>query len=736
MFKNSKKLLLSLLFVLTFGLVSISVPATVEAKPHIKGRVYTETGARIPPSLSAPVPDRVIWRWEENVSPDGEDWEERGGQLGTGVFSTSGWDEENSSKYFHFRPTNDTPGCTNIRRRVITIDPDTNYPGTFTTANEYTIIRPGQSTIVVDSLDEAYRRIGNNEFDIWMRVNYLTPTQPPIPPQPLPLSCRNLTLTRTAMMAGENTTLTSEATGEFDSAWYTVFNRDNMRPTGGAFPVCVSGGNGHPDCPPGSSPLTISGQRGSNNTASTTITYEQINIVDLKTNQRLIRPSFTAYFSRNGQITPPVAACIKNLDLVSCGGVTPTAVNLSPTTLRTQVNATSIPNSGLEDVRYGLYSAGVPVCGDPTRIDDFPELISRPDTRCPPNQQHILIDGYVQNTGESLVGTGDFNYETLRNFVQSGQNYNFTAFVKVSGREVGSQQQCIGSLRVTIPNPPPTAAICRSKEALNLNNVVIPENTALTPGTEFKYRINLTNPSNRAVTITDTVPSQLQITAIESPASGCTVNGQTNTVSCTGITGTSVVFKVKIRDNATGGFTNRARVTDALLGIPSTCTVAHTVTPSTPQQCGQTCTVPDAGGQGNCAAGFICDNTRTTPLCVIPECQGQQCTCTPPTTPPTNAPGPMCLRIALNAPRTPPQIGDSVNLTCGRVNYPNVSYQFRYRRNAGEWQNVQPATTGSNISQNFTITDWGTFDAQCRLCVGGSANIQGTCQEWQNPITR
>lgn len=424
-----------------------------------------------------------------------------------------------------------------------------------------------------------------------------SPTPTPTPtPTPSPFSCVRVDMVPNSgtLQAGSNRTLNSLVNRQtIRTAYYAVYKSfPPGHPQSGenGQPVCVSAGGTDPDgttC--GSNKqLTFTANVNSPTTSEMSTSYEALAIPDVNgvVNRYISMTAF--HTSTDGQFAGSAAACIKNFALAACGGVNPNTVNLSQTSQTVSVRATSVPPEGLESALFGLYRNGQRVCADPSVIANYPELVAGTDFNgCPivngVQHRQIMVRTTVTGTHTSKVATGEFRYATMRALLENNVNYNFTAFVTVNGQQVGSQAQCIGSLRV---------------------------NTVFTQS------------------------------PVPSPS------------------------------------------------VSPTPTPRVTPTPT----------------------------PRVSP--------------TPPTSLP---PGPMCLSIRLNAQRTPPQIGDSVNLTCGRVNYPNVSYQFRYRRNADAWINVNAASTGSNISQNFTITASGTFDAQCRLCIGGTNNIQGTCQEWQSP---
>lgn len=137
-------------------------------------------------------------------------------------------------------------------------------------------------------------------------------------------------------------------------------------------------------------------------------------------------------------------------------------------------------------------------------------------------------------------------------------------------------------------------------------------------------------------------------------------------------------------------------------------------------------------------------NTPTRTPTLVPS---NTLTLTPtrtPTTPPgvtasvTTAPtvtqaGGTCNSIMISyantgAPVISPRKGDSINFTCGVVNGA-FRYEFRLREpGSNNYITLVPISTGSRVSQPYTITQAGDFSGQCRMCTGSA---DSTCQAWE-----
>ncbi len=86
----------------------------------------------------------------------------------------------------------------------------------------------------------------------------------------------------------------------------------------------------------------------------------------------------------------------------------------------------------------------------------------------------------------------------------------------------------------------------------------------------------------------------------------------------------------------------------------------------------------------------------------------------PPDTPPNTPATLMCSSIAKDV--VSPKIGDKVVFTCAGAVTPTdataLTYEFRYRRNAGEWFDL----TATGTKTEFTIALAGDYDVQCKTC--------------------
>jgi hypothetical protein len=139
------------------------------------------------------------------------------------------------------------------------------------------------------------------------------------------------------------------------------------------------------------------------------------------------------------------------------------------------------------------------------------------------------------------------------------------------------------------------------------------------------------------------------------------------------------------------------------------------------------CDVPSMPvGYGGCGAvtynlGNNCSAPASTPVPSFP----------PPTTPPSTPPssptpppvGPVCLNITSS--KATPQIGDSLNFTCGTVNGAN-HYEFRIQLPDGT---VKQLTATGTSSENFTVSQSGKHTAQCRICTTADA---ASCQAYES----
>lgn len=94
----------------------------------------------------------------------------------------------------------------------------------------------------------------------------------------------------------------------------------------------------------------------------------------------------------------------------------------------------------------------------------------------------------------------------------------------------------------------------------------------------------------------------------------------------------------------------------------------------------------------------------------------------PPSPTPTLPPGPQCLDITMNNPAA--EIGDQTTFTCGTVAGAD-HYIFRV---------INPDSTATQlnatgrISEAFSITESGTYYAQCQICTGAN---DSTCLPWE-----
>lgn len=98
----------------------------------------------------------------------------------------------------------------------------------------------------------------------------------------------------------------------------------------------------------------------------------------------------------------------------------------------------------------------------------------------------------------------------------------------------------------------------------------------------------------------------------------------------------------------------------------------------------------------------------------------------------TNPPGPTCNGIALSYangtdPNKPPALNDTVQFTCSPYPVTGYDFQIRVKDPTGGVFRIDPVTSGSAISQPYTITRTGIYAAQCRLCVKNTTN----CQAWE-----
>lgn len=129
------------------------------------------------------------------------------------------------------------------------------------------------------------------------------------------------------------------------------------------------------------------------------------------------------------------------------------------------------------------------------------------------------------------------------------------------------------------------------------------------------------------------------------------------------------------------------------------------------------------------------------------DCTGAAPTATPTNTPivsvPTATPTPTlpaatntpvagtCNGIGVNygltgEPSRPPRIGEAVTFSCNQITGMS-RYEFRVIQNGQVAATLQPNAAGSRISQPFVIPSEGSFQGQCRGCIGADPS---SCQPW------
>jgi|GEM_PF-5538450 len=92
----------------------------------------------------------------------------------------------------------------------------------------------------------------------------------------------------------------------------------------------------------------------------------------------------------------------------------------------------------------------------------------------------------------------------------------------------------------------------------------------------------------------------------------------------------------------------------------------------------------------------------------------------------TPAIGPACMGVTMS--KQSPTVGDTVTFSCGQVSSAN-HYEFRVKQPDGTIQTVVATAAGNNVSQNFTVSQQGSFSVQCRVCSGSDAS---TCQPFES----
>ena len=99
-----------------------------------------------------------------------------------------------------------------------------------------------------------------------------------------------------------------------------------------------------------------------------------------------------------------------------------------------------------------------------------------------------------------------------------------------------------------------------------------------------------------------------------------------------------------------------------------------------------------------------------------------------PSSSPSTPPGPQCLSITMNNPEV--ELGGQTTFTCGAVTGAD-HYIFRIMSPDGIISSL--GATGQ-VSAPYSISQFGTYFAQCQICTGSS---ESTCQTWEplpNPV--
>ena len=109
-----------------------------------------------------------------------------------------------------------------------------------------------------------------------------------------------------------------------------------------------------------------------------------------------------------------------------------------------------------------------------------------------------------------------------------------------------------------------------------------------------------------------------------------------------------------------------------------------------------------------CVGGSNNNNLCGSFEIITSSCGGGSSTPPPGQTPPPV--GPHCLNIAMD--KRDVKVGDAVTFTCGTVTGA-ARYEFRVKQPNGT---IKTLTAQNNVSQTLTITEAGSYTAQCRIC--------------------
>ena len=146
--------------------------------------------------------------------------------------------------------------------------------------------------------------------------------------------------------------------------------------------------------------------------------------------------------------------------------------------------------------------------------------------------------------------------------------------------------------------------------------------------------------------------------------------------------------------------------------VNTTCTPPPPPPPPSTKQCNESCST-----NNECSTNY-CDPTSN-------KCRLENNPTSPTCSPPQNATY-TCTGLTQNV--TNPQIGDQVSFTCqGSVtvaNQSDLSYEFRYQVDGGAYIPIPSRDANPTKSRNITISQYGSYTAQCRVCLNGS------CTQW------